>query len=175
MKKRALLLILVFSLLLSLPTQAAGTDRFVRSKDYTGQFSDLPTGSTFYNNVSALYEYGLSVGKGDGTFGLKDSLTVGQAVIFAGRIRSLYRIGDPERGPDRYRAEGQLTAERYLLYLQAEGVLDTALDKRLTAVATRAEMAHILANVLPEQDLPLIINFVLMILLMPNYQETQQY
>ena len=154
MKKRALLLILVFSLLLSLPVQAAGTDRFVRSKTYAGQFSDLSAGSTFYANVSALYEYGLSVGKPDGTFGLKDSLTVGQAVIFAGRIRSLYRTGDPERGPDRYQAEGQITAERYLLYLQSEGVLDTALDTRLTAVATRAEMAHILANVLPEKDLP---------------------
>jgi len=156
LKKRAFLLTLIFSLLLSIPAQAAGTDRFVRSKDYTGQFSDLPTGSTFYSNVSALYEYGLSVGKGDGTFGLKDSLTVGQAVIFAGRIRSLYRTGDPERGPDRYRAEGQITAERYLLYLQSEGVLDTALDARLTAVATRAEMAHILANVLPEKDLPAV-------------------
>ena len=54
MKKRAFLLTLIFSLLLSIPAQAAGTDRFVRSKDYTGQFSDLPTGSTFYTNVSAL-------------------------------------------------------------------------------------------------------------------------
>ena len=152
MKRR--ILALMFALLLCLPAQAAGADRFVRSRSYTGQFSDLPAGSTFYSNVSALYEYGLSVGKGDGTFGLKDSLTVGQAVIFAGRIRSLYRIGDPERGPARYRAEGQLTAQPYLLYLQAEGVLDTALDARLTAVATRAEMAHILANVLPEKDLP---------------------
>ena len=154
MKKRVLPLALALALLLGIPVQAAKTDHFVRSKSYEQQFSDLPRDSTFYSNVSALYEYGLSVGKPDGTFGLKDSLTVGQAMIFAGRIRSLYRTGDPEQGPAAHRAEGQLTAQPYLLYLQAEKVLDTALDDRLTAVATRAEMAHILANVLPEEALP---------------------
>ena len=158
MKHRVLTLVLAASLLLGIPAQAAktGVDNFVRSKTYQQQFSDLPAGSTFYGNVSALYEYGLSVGKPDGTFGLKDSLTVGQAVIFAGRIRSLYRTGDAEKGPAAYRAEGQLTAQPYLLYLQAEGVLDTALDHRLTAVATRGEMAHILANILPAEALPAV-------------------
>ena len=156
MKKRTVLLALAMSLLLTLPVEAAktGTDHFVRSKTYSGQFSDLPAGSAFYGNVSALYEYGLSVGKPDGTFGLKDSLTVGQAVIFAGRIRSLFATGDAEKGPAAHRAEGQLTAEPYLLYLQKEGVLDSTLDDRLTAVATRAEMAHILAIILPQTALP---------------------
>jgi len=157
LKRRIILLTLAAGLLLGIPVQAAaGTDNFVRSKTYAQQFSDLPAGSTFYSNVSALYEYGLSVGKPDGTFGLKDSLTVGQAVIFAGRIRSLYRTGDPEAGSARYTAEGQSAAAPYLTYLKEEGVLDSALDNRLTAVATRAEMAHVLANVLPEKVLPRI-------------------
>ena len=156
MKRRITLLLLMVSLLLTPAAQAApeGAENFVRLKRYENQFSDLQPDSTFYANVSALYEYGLSVGKTDGTYGLKDSLTVGQAVIFAGRIRSLYRTGDPEAGPAAHKADGQLTAQPYLLYLQAEGVLDGALDHRLTAVATRAEMAHILANILPEKALP---------------------
>lgn len=53
-------------------------DNFVRSKTYAGQFSDLTPESTFYDNVAALYAYGLSVGKADGTFGLRDQLTVGR-------------------------------------------------------------------------------------------------
>ena len=90
MKKRILFCLLALSML-SVPALAAesGTENLVRSKTYTGQFSDLPEDHTFYKNVAALYEYGLSVGQADGTFGLTAPMTVGQTVIFAGRIRSL--------------------------------------------------------------------------------------
>lgn len=132
------------------------TENFVRGKTYTGQFSDLAADSVFYDNVAALYEYGLSAGKPNGTYGLRDPMTVGQAVIFAGRIRSLYRTGDPELGPAAYGGGVSPAALPYLLYLQAEGVLDTALDNSLTAVATRAQAAHVLANILPEEALPRI-------------------
>ena len=157
MKKR-LPLLLALCLLLTVPALAAENSmgNFVRSKTYGQQFSDLTADSVFYHNVSALYEYGLSVGKPDGTFGLKDSLTVGQAVIFAGRIRSLYRTGDPELGPAAYRTEGQAVAAPYLLYLQAEGILGTELDGQLTSAATRAQMAHVLANLLPSEALPAV-------------------
>ena len=150
--------------MLSVPALAAesGTENLVRSKTYTGQFSDLPEDHTFYKNVAALYEYGLSVGQADGTFGLTAPMTVGQTVIFAGRIRSLYRTGDPEAGPAAFAAAAvsQKDAWRvyapYLWYLQSEGVLDKALDDCLTQPATRAQMAHVLANLLPEEALPLI-------------------
>ena len=100
MKKQALSLLLALSLM-SVPALAKenSADNFVRSKTYASQFSDLPEDHTFYENVAALYEYGLSVGQADGTYGLTAPMTVGQAVIFAGRIRSLYRTGDPETGP----------------------------------------------------------------------------
>jgi hypothetical protein len=156
LKKHWFLLVLIAAFFLSIPVQAAeeSASNFVRIHTYSDQFSDLDQGSTFYSNVSALYEYGLSVGKGDGSYGVKDPLTVGQAVIFAARIRSIYRTGDPEQGPAAYWQEGQPTAERYLRYLQAEEVLDAALDQQLFSAATRAQMAHILANILPESVLP---------------------
>lgn len=156
MKKRLAALLLSFCLLLTTPALAVqeGAENFLRTRAYSGQFSDLSPDSTFYSNVSALYEYGLSAGKPDGTYGLRDPLTVGQAVIFAARIRSLYRTGDPEAGAAAHWAEGQPTAVPYLLYLQSEGALDQALDSRLNAAATRAEMAHVLASVLPETILP---------------------
>lgn len=161
MKKQILSLLLALSMM-SVPALAAenSTDHFVRSKPYTGQFSDLPEDHTFYENVAALYEYGLSVGQADGTYGLSQNMTVGQAVIFAGRIRSLYRTGDPETGPAGYTAAAvglkgaQRTYAPYLWYLQAEGVLDKALDGQLNQTATRAQMAHVLANLLPEEALP---------------------
>ena len=154
MKKRILSAVLALGLLLTTPALATQDGTFSRIRTYTGQFSDLAADSTFYDNVSALYEYGLSVGKADGTFGPADSLTVGQAVIFAGRIRSLYRTGDPEAGPHAYGGDGGPVAAMYLRYLQAEGVLDHTLDDCLADTATRAQMAHVLANVLPEEILP---------------------
>ena len=111
MKKRVPALVLALALALTVPAWAA-PDNFVRSKPYAGQFSDLTPESTFYDNVAALYAYGLSVGKADGTFGLRDQLTVGQVVIFAGRIRSLYRTGDAEAGPGAYAAENEAAALR---------------------------------------------------------------
>lgn len=161
MKKQALSLLLALSLM-SVPALAKenSADNFVRGKTYASQFSDLPEDHTFYENVAALYEYGLSVGQADGTYGLTAPMTVGQAVIFAGRIRSLYRTGDPEAGPAAFTAAaiGLKDAQRvyapYLWYLQAEGVLDKALDEQLADVATRAQMAHVLANLLPETVLP---------------------
>ena len=159
MKTRILALALTVSLLLGMPALAAenSTGNFVRSRTYAGEFSDLTADSVFYDNVAALYEYGLSVGKSDGTFGLQDSMTVGQIVIFAARIRSLYRTGDAEAGPSAYGGDGDAsTAARYLRYLQAEGVLGTELDSRLAATATRAQVAHVLANTLPEEVLPTV-------------------
>lgn len=155
MKIRFFALVLALCLCLTLPVQAVGNGAALpRSKTYTGQFSDLPANSVFYDNVSALYEYGLSVGKPDGSFGLRDPLTVGQVIIFAGRLRSLWESGSPESGPAAYRAPGQSAAQPYLRYLQTLGALDTALDKRLSASATRAEVAHVLAYALPETAMP---------------------
>ena len=149
MKKRFFALALAMALVLTIPAVAAqdSVDNFVRSRTYTGQFPDLTAASTFYDNVTALYEYGLTVGKADGTFGPRDPLTVGQVVIFAGRIRSLYRTGDAEAGPGAHQGQpGEATALRYLRYLQAEGVIGTEFDQLLNTAATRAQVAVMLQN-----------------------------
>ena len=156
MKKQLPALLLALSLLLSISAQAVQTAGFARSRTYDGSFSDLTPDSPFYDNVAALYEYGLANGKDDGTFGLKDTLTVGQAVIFAGRVRSLYRTGQAEAAAA-YRRENGPAALAYLRYLQAEGVLEAEFAADSAALyepAARAQVAHILANVLPEEALP---------------------
>lgn len=157
MKKRisALLLALCLLTVPALATEDSG-ESFVRDRTYEDQFSDLPKDHTFYENVAALYEYGLTVGRADGTYGLTAPMTVGQAVIFAGRIRSLYRTGDAEAGSRAYGGDGGPVALGYLRYLQAEGVLDHALDDCLEQTATRAQVAHVLAGLLPESVLPAI-------------------
>lgn len=156
MNHRLSALLLSACLLLTTPALAAenSTENFVRSKTYYGQFNDLSPSSSYYSNVAALYEYGLTLGKSDGTFGPADPLTVGEIVIFAGRIRSLYRTGNPETGPAAWHGKGQSRSASSLRYLKSEGILGGELDARLFFPATRAETAHVLANVLPPEALP---------------------
>ena len=153
MKKKIPALLLALSLLLTIPAQAVLEAGFSRQRSYAGEFSDLKADSPFYDNVIALYEYGLANGKANGTFGLQDPLTVGQVVIFAGRIRGSYRTGNPEEAAA-YRQEGAPEAQAHLRYLQAEGVLGAELDGILSQAASRAQVAHVLARVLPEEALP---------------------
>ena len=159
MKKHFFLLLLIASLLVT-PAHAAenSMDNFIRGLNgltYTGQFSDIVEGSVFYDNIAALYEYGLSVGKADGTFGSQENVTVSQLLIFAGRIRSLYRTGDAEAGPSAHRTGvEQANCLPYLAYLKAEKVLGGEFDDLLFTPATRAQVAHVLANVLPKNELP---------------------
>ncbi len=151
-----LLLALVLAAGLFVPASAAenSADNFVREKTYAGEFTDVTPDSAVYGNVAALYEYGLSVGKSDGTFGPKDSMTVGQIVIFAGRIRSLYATGDAESGASAFQTEGQSAYEPYLAYLQSVGALSSELDGLYKSAATRAQTAHVLAAALPAETLP---------------------
>ena len=157
MKKQLSALLLALCLLLTVPpAQAAQEPGFTRSRTYAGEFSDLTPASPFYDNALALYEYGLSNGKDDGTFGLGDPVTLGQAVIFAGRVRGLYRTGNAEAALA-YRHETTPGALAYLRYLQAEGVLEADFVKDYMDFyepASRAQVAHVLAKVLPEEALP---------------------
>ena len=156
MKRTFSALLLAVCLLLALPAQAAQAAGFARGRTYAGEFSDLTPDSPFYDNVTALYEYGLSNGKDGGTFGPGDPVTLGQAVIFAGRVRGLYRAGDAEAALA-HRRESTPGALAYLRYLQAEGALEADFVggyMELYEPASRAQVAHVLARVLPEEVLP---------------------
>lgn len=139
MKKRIAAMLLAVSLLLTVPALAAtdSTSNFTRSKTYSGEFSDLSERSVFYDNVVALYEYGLSVGKADGTFRLQDSSPMGQIIIFCRAHAVSTAPAAAEAGPSGYVTEGQAAYVPYLRYLQAEGVLGSELDGTYFSAATR--------------------------------------
>ncbi len=141
MKKALLAGLLAFLLTTSASAYVA------RTNTYDNQFSDLTTESVFYDNVVALYEYGLSVGKADGTFDMSSDLTVSEAIIFAARVRSLLTTGTTEVAIDYYRTDGQSITEPYYLYLQAEAGLEA--DLSLYEPASRGLMAHILVQAIP--------------------------
>ena len=105
MKKRipALLLALCACCLLSPPWAAQDTpDNFVRSKTYAGQFSDLtPELGVLRQCGGACMSTVSPWARPTAPSACRTTMTVGQVVIFAGRIRSLYRTGDAEAGASR--------------------------------------------------------------------------
>ena len=147
---RTLLLALVMLAGVTLSAQASAL--FPPAAVYDGRFVDIRPGDWFYANVASLYEIGLTNGKGDTThFEPYSELTVAEAVTMTARLRSLYDFGDSESGADAFRTDGAMWYEPYLAYLRYLGMIGTELDDHITASATRAEVAHLLANALPQE------------------------
>lgn len=150
MKKRIAALILACVLMTVSALAAENTvDNFTRTRTYAGEFSDLASDSPFYENVTALYEYGLTVGKGDGTFGLTDTMTVGQDCDFCRTDPqpvpyggSGGRCGRPGRRWDCGGTVSALLTGRRRSGNRAGWPSDHYGDP--------AQVAHVLANTLPE-------------------------
>lgn len=122
---------------------------FARTLLYEGAFSDLMPGNGQYESIAALYEYGFAKGRDDGTFGADDSVTIAELLTFAARIRSTYALGDAEAGA----AAVELPEDApwyagYAEYLRTEGVIADEFEGLCGMSAARAQVAHILANVL---------------------------
>lgn len=153
MRKRLISTLLTLCLLLTLlplTAQAAGSlERFAPVRAYDGRFADVPAGAWYYDNVAALYELGLTDGQSASRFGAQSSVTLAEAMSFTARVHSAYYLGDAAAGPAQYEAPGQAWYAPYVQYLKDSGVVDARFDALLTRPATRAQVAYLLARVLP--------------------------
>ena len=143
MKRRALPLILAILLL------AGGTAHALAPvRTYQGQFTDVPAGAWYYDNVRSLYELGLTNGHGrEDCFAPASDITVAEVLAMAARLRSLYDWGDGEVGPAAF--AGETWYAPYVGYLQSLGVIGQEFEGAYRRPADRAEMAHVLAGALP--------------------------
>jgi len=143
MKRRVLPLILAVLLL------AQGTAYALAPvRTYEDQFADVPAGAWYYDNVRCLYELGLTNGHGrEDRFAPSSEITVAEVLAMAARLRSLYDWGDGEAGPAAF--DGEAWYEPYAAYLQSLGVIGQEFEGAGERPASRAEMAHVLAGVLP--------------------------
>ena len=145
MKRRVLPLILAVLLL------AQGTAYVLAPvRSYEGQFADVPSGAWYYDNVRCLYELGLTNGHDrEDRFAPSSEITVAEVLAMAARLRSLYDWGDGEAGPAAF--DGEAWYEPYAAYLQSLGVIGQEFEGAGERPASRAEMAHVLAGVLPAE------------------------
>ncbi len=144
----SMVLAAILALGLLSPSALAEEVGFSPVRTYMDQFADVSPGDWYYETVKALYELGLTNGKG-GVFDPGGDLTGAEVIAMAARLRSLYETGDSEAGPAAWE-DGGLWYQPYVSYLQERGVLGRELEDAYDRPATRAEMAHVLAGALPE-------------------------
>lgn len=152
MKRRLLTLALVVTLLAGLsPSRAlAAEEGFTPVREYGQQFTDVSETDWYYENVKALYELGLTNGRGD-RFAPEEDMRLAEALTMAARLRSLLDFGDGEAGPSAF--SGEEWYRPYVSYLQSLEAVGGEFEGGYDRPATRGEMAHILANTLPDGQL----------------------
>ncbi len=150
MKQRIISLLLCFCLLagLTVPASAAKTDNLSPQHTYHGQFKDVPRSEWYYENVKALYEFGLTNGQTSrDRFAPHADITLAEAITMAARLRSLYETGSSEAGPGT--SVGSSWYSHYVAYARKMGIISAEFEGQYGVKATRAQMAHILAHALP--------------------------
>ena len=160
MKKRLLLFLCIFTLLLStaaqaedvtadVPAPAPSAEKadtlspFARTRSYDGRFTDVDASAWYHDAVAALYEYGLTEGVSSSAYAPEGSVTIAELVTFAARLHALERGAAISAA-----AAGEAWYQPYVRYLKAEKCLGDELDGHDSEAATRAQMAGVLASAL---------------------------
>lgn len=113
-----------------------------------GQFTDVPANQWYTNGVKQAFEFGLMKGTGAKKFNPQGSVTIAEAIALAARIHSIYTTG----------AENFIPSGKwyqvYLDYAFQNGLISYAYyNSDVSKNATRAQVAEIFANALPEEAL----------------------
>lgn len=152
MKRRLRASLLALLLVLGIGISAQASALFPPTAVYENQFTDVTENDWFYKNVSALYSLGLTKGKGDSAhFEPRSEITLAEVITMTARLRSLYDFSESEVGADLFRRDGQRWYEPYYEYLRYIGIIGTEFDAQPNLPATRAQVAHLLATVLPAE------------------------
>lgn len=147
MKKRFVLLSCIFSFLLCTLAQAEAASALLPlTRSYDGRFLDVAAEAWYYNDVSALYEYGLTEGMSPTAYAPDASVTLAELSAFSARLTALER---GETLPAHTAGDAWYTP--YVRYLKEAGLLGDEFDGHFTEAATRAQAAGILSAALSEE------------------------
>ena len=124
---------------------------FTKVSTYTrGQFTDVNEtlwyGFDQQKAVANAYEYGLMVGTSNTTFNPTGNITLAQAVTMAARVHKIYTTGDGEF------VQGSVWYQVYVDYAVTNNIIAANDFTNYNKAATRAEMAYIFSNALPETE-----------------------
>ena len=131
---------------LSTSTSTAEDIIFEKTKTYANNFSDLNEQDWFYQNVVSAFELGFMNGVDDSTFDPNGNVTVAQGITLAARLHQIYHGSDeikPVSTGDWYTP--------YVDYAIKNSIMENGQFDQLDRALTRAEMAVLFVNALPEQ------------------------
>lgn len=127
--------------------------------------TDVPAGEWYYSYVELAYDSGLMAGQSDTVFNPSGNITISQAITLAARVHNSYC--DTAESFIQKTPWYQVYVDYAIRYdIIADGEFDD-----YSAVATRAEMAHIFANALPDSGLRQINSVVLI----PDVDKSDKY
>ena len=147
MKKRLILIVLAACFVLTAALPASGAmslSNFSRYREYRGEFSDISLSAWYYDSVSSMFEYGIMDGKGAGMFDPSGSLTIAETIKLAASLHKGYHTGSMEFEP------GSPWYAPYVDYARRNNI-PVGAYRNLSATATRADFALIIAGALPDE------------------------
>ena len=113
----------------------------------TATFKDVPDDAWYKAALVRAYNIGSISGTSASTYSPSDHLTRAQVITMAARLRNIYD-GDNEQFTA---IAGQPWYAPYVEYAVKKGIVEKDKFSDYTADATRAEMAYVFANALPEE------------------------
>ena len=130
----------------------SGMDNFKPVNTYkSGQFTDVNENDWWgYNRegvIATAFEYGLITGKTVATFDPRGNMKVTEAIALAARVHRIYTTGKD----DIVMSSGSGWYLPYVEYAVENGIIMSSDFTDIDRPATRAEMAYIFSNSLPEE------------------------
>lgn len=166
MKKKIINVLLSFAMVLAILPAAAGyaaensieftslgkvpasISNFTDKVTYkSGAFNDIGSGEWYDDSVKRAVELGIMNGKGEGVFDPTGDIRISEALKMACVVHSIYNGGTGEF------TQGDVWYKVYVDYAIANGIIASAGFPDNEACATRAQMAYIFSNALPESEL----------------------
>lgn len=147
------LITMLFSQVFAYEPHLIGLQNFIKVAEYKSEmFTDISDSAWYFQNITAVYNYGLMNGISNTQFNPNGNITIAQAITVAARINKIYCTGDGEF--IEYNENDMWYAE-YVNYALETKLIDIPYTN-YNIPATRAEFAKILAASVDPIDLEAI-------------------
>ena len=146
MRKRILLLVMVFALMFSLLPAAAFAEGF--GKGVSDIFGDVSKSSWFCKYLQNAYDRGIVGGVKADAYDPNGNLTHAQILVMVANLNRLQK--DDTSDIQAYKQGGTHWCSAFLNYCKANGITDDRFDGKLDERVTRSEMAYYFSNALPD-------------------------
>lgn len=144
----ALVLCMALSLTVTAFAVTAGYDNFTVVTNESIKYTDVSNDYWAASVIASCHQYGLMNGTGSGRFEPKSQLTVAQALVMADRVHEIYATGATTL------TNGTPWYQPYVDYAIKNGIIKSGDFSDYNRAITRAEMAYVFYNSLPENALP---------------------